>query len=153
MSAEMQSDLVGWVATDPPVPPVNFPLLENLNDETIAFFNESHDAGSLDKLFEYYAANGRDYRLWSFYVTRLADLTPVRNNLDALEANYGQDFLILGAWRYSDGQQVAAYPPHPALINFMPPTWDYSTNPPTEIPPTGLRNVNVLAGQAHRDFS
>ena len=152
LSQEMQADLVGWVATEPPVPPVNFPLLENLNEETIAFFNESHDAGSLDKLFRHYDSGNRNYRVWSFYVTRLSDVTPVRNNLDALTANYPLDFLIMGAWQFETGQAVSAYPSPPSLINFMPPTWDHDTNPPTEIPPTEVSDVNLLAGQAPREF-
>lgn len=155
MSQEMQADLVGWVATEPPVTPVNFPLLENMNDETIAFFRESHDAGSLDKLFVRYLANSRNYRVWSFYVTKLADVTPVRDNLDALTSNYPQDFIIMGAWNYLTGEALAAYPSPPSLINFMPPTWDHDVVPPAEpieIPRTELVDVNLLAGQAPREF-
>lgn len=153
MSQELQSDLTGWLFEQ--TPPVNFPLLEQMNDETIAFFKESHDAGTLDRIFQRYVANSRNYRLWSFYVTKLLDVTPVRNNLDALSSNYPQDFLIMGAWRVDTGQAVTAYPSPPSLINFMPPTWDHDVVPPAEpieIPPTEVSDVNLLAGQAPREF-
>lgn len=150
MSNQFQSELVPFILND--TPPVDFPMIGMMNDETKAFFRQSYDAGSLDHLFRHHVVNTRDYRVWSFYITKPDDVDAVRNNLDAMNAQYPQDFLLMGGWDYETGAAVQAYPSPASLINFMPPTWDHETDPPTLIEPTELMDVNLLAGQAPREF-
>lgn len=152
MSNQFQSELVPFILND--VPPVDFPMIGLMNDETKAFFRESHDAGTLDKLYRHHYVDPRDYRLWSFYVTKPDDVTPVRNNLDAMTAEYPLDMLIMGAWAFDTGDPIQAYPSPPALINFMPLIWTY-VDPPGEwqsTEPTELTDVNLLLRQAPRKF-
>ena len=150
MSDGFQGELVPFILDG--TPPVNFPMIGLMNEETKDFFRQSYDSGALDHLFRHYYVDPRDYRVWSFYVLKPDDVTPVRNNLDAMTTEYPQDFLIMGAWAFLTGQAVQAYPSPPSLINFMPLTWDHGTEPPTAIEPTELTDVNLLAGQAPREF-
>lgn len=152
MSQEFQQDLVPFLLDG--TEPENFPLLVNISEATKRFFLASYKTDLIDHLFIHYQANSRDYRVWSFYIDKPGpnDLADIQSDLDAIASTYSQDFIIMGAWQVATGQAVADYPSPPSLINFMPPTWDHSTNPPTEIPPTGLSDVVLLAGQAPRVF-
>ena len=71
------------------------------------------------------------------------------------DAEAGGDFACAGYWNWIDGQDFCqftnlGYPWRPAqVINFMPPTYDELG---TEIPATGVRDVNLLFGQPPREF-
>lgn len=142
MSQYFQGELVPFILED--TPPVNFPLISLMSDETKAFFEQSHDADTLDMLYRHYIVGQRDYRVWSFYIQQPDDTAQVRSDLDAMNAQYPQDFLIMGAWEFDTGTALQAYPSPPSLINFMPLVNGQE--------PTELTDVNLLAGQAPREF-
>ena len=93
--------------------------------------------------------NGRD-----------TNLGQVKQTIDALSASYGIDFSVAGSWWW-DGSQgmdnsvspaVPFYPINQAqLLKFMPDVWDGSS-PPQPVPAAQLTDVNLVQGQAPRDF-
>lgn len=168
MSGEFQNELWQWIkprddGSEPPLP-VQFPLIADISDATIELFNNIHDSDYLDNAFKKWNAAGRVYRVWSCYINKGGSLTQVRQDVDILLAAYPNDFDITGAWRYDTGAEVgtigggvALYPIAPQVVNFMP---DVTTDPgdPPDVPPTFgpatvPTDVNLLAGQAPRDFN
>lgn len=167
-SAEMRTDLVNYVKGDDngdPIPPVNFPALSNMSEATRQFFRNVYDQDAIDRLFKQHEAQGRVYSLFSAYSNKPDDHQQVRSDLDAIAATYPMDFLMMGAWDYDTGAEVGGsgteFWPIPAqYLNFMP---DVMTDPgdpeadppvpPTYAPATDPIDVNLLFGQAPRDFS
>lgn len=70
------------------------------------------------------------------------------------DAASGGDFALAGYWRWLPGQSFCqfddlGYGWLPAqVLKFMPPTFDGVT----EIPATGVRDVNLIMGQPPREF-
>jgi len=152
-----------------PIPepvPTAFPTIADIDQVTVEFFNNIHDADAVERLFKSWNAAGRTYKVWSLYANKPENTPQIRSDLDMLNAADPQDFSVSGAWKCSDGGEVGAdaagvwYPIPPQIINFMP---DIMTDPgdpeadppvpPTYVPATEPTDVNLLFGQAPRDFS
>lgn len=70
------------------------------------------------------------------------------------DAEAGGDFACAGFWEWEPEQSFCQWNPfyqwRPAqVLQFMPPTYDQDG---TEIPATGVRDVNLLFGQPPREF-
>ena len=78
----------------------------------------------------------------------------VKAEVDQLIVDYPNHIKILGAWRWSDGANIAAYPPHIRLIEFMPDivTYDANGNETARSKPLTVSDVNLGFGQAPRQF-
>jgi hypothetical protein len=164
MSDDFYNELEGFLGQDA-TPPVQFPLLSNMSDETKDFFRALYDAAGQDVWFERWTSPAEKiFRMLSFYVNKPTNVTQVRSDIDAMESTYGQDFAIIGAWKCENGDQLGGNDtplyPHPAFaINFMPDVVVSPGDPDAEPPvpptyerPTQLSDVNLLAGQAKRVF-
>lgn len=152
-----------------PIPepvPTAFPTIATISQSTVDLFNEIHDAAAVERLFKPWNAAGRTYKLWSAYTNKPENTAQIRADLDALIAADPNDFSISGAWSCMDGGEVGAdgagvwYPIPPQILNFMPDIMtdpgDPEADPP--VPPTYIEadaptDVNLLAGQAKRDFT
>ena len=146
-----------------------FTALNTLEPETKAMLLGTHDVPAQEALF---MANGI-YRLYSHY-GQPAGATLVKADVDMLIATYPSDLAVLGAWE-ANGREAGAtydeetgaqtapgwYPVPATVLNYMP---DIVTDPgdpdalPTPIPPTYApatepTDVNILLGQAPRDFT
>jgi len=131
----------------PPIPAVLFPALNTLGAaQAGAILGGTHDTETVKGLFKTVTSEGKDFVIWSIYTDSV--FLP---DLDTFSALYPTDFQIMGAWDYSTGDQVDGYAVSPALIDFMPDVWDNEEE--VLLPATELTNVNLLAGQAPRDFT
>lgn len=123
-----------------------------------------HDAEVVRGLFKTFTAGGKTYKLFSIYVDEAKD---ARDLFDKLQANYPQDFAIVGVWKTDTGLQggtnydedgetvigTPSYPIHAQAWRFMPDT--YTGDPPVAVSATSnasLRDVNLLVGQEQRRF-
>lgn len=94
----------------------------------------------------------RDWILISVYDVTEAEIDAGYTQLG--EAPTG-DFGLAGHWRWLPGQDFCQFDNLgrdwlPAqVLKFMPPTYDESG---TEIPATGVRDVNLILGQPPREF-
>ena len=147
-----------------PIPepiPTSFPDIANIDQVTVEFFNNIHDASAVERLFKSWDAAGRTYKVWSMYADKPAETTTIRTDLDMLNTSYPQDFAVVGAWSCADGHEAGAqgagvwYPIPPQYINFMPDIIVDNTDPENPVygPATDPTDVNLLFGQAPRDFS
>ena len=118
-------------------------------ERAAALFALMADRNVVQNLFGTFKKGGKDYRAWSLYTDK--GLGFIQGELDALDNEYPNRAVIGGAW-YWDGAQLDDYPPHPQLINLMPDVWN-GDEPPTYSPATEVTDVNLLLGQAPRDFS
>jgi hypothetical protein len=166
MSQAFQQELVPLITEG--IPAVEFPDLNDLNEATLELFRNSHDAENVAKLFKMWPGNaGQDFRVWSFYFDKPLDGPIIHIDIDLMASTYPGDFLPMGAWRTSDGGEVGAtytedeppvqtatgwWPVPNAVVNFMPDVWN-GDEPPTYSPATVPTDVNVLMGQAPRDFT
>ena len=135
----------------PPTPAVQFPGLNGLSQDTQNALNGTHDGTVVQRLFKTVNANGRTYKVFSFYTDKPANPGDVKVDFEALAALYPLDFQVMGIWHTDTGNAVGAFPVSPQLINFMPDIYDPELD--TYSPATELTDVNLLAGQAPRDFS
>jgi hypothetical protein len=152
MSQAFQADLVPLVNDG--IPATAFPVLNQLDDVTLELFRTIYDADGLEQLFKMWPGNGKDFRVWSFYFSKPLEGPQIHSDIDATAATYPQDFLPMGAWRTSDGGEVGTpewFPVPPQIVNFMPDVWN-GDEPPTYSPATVPTDVNLLFGQAPRDF-
>jgi hypothetical protein len=179
MSQAFQQELVPLINEG--IPAVEFPDLNDLNEATLELFRNSHDAENVARLFKMWPGNaGQDFRVWSFYFSKPLQGPLIRADIDEMAADYPGDFLPMGAWRTSDGREVGAtyseeipddpeadppvvgvpseqtdtgwWPVPAQVVNFMPDVWN-GDEPPTYTPATEPTDVNVLMGQAPRDFT
>lgn len=147
------------------VAPVNFPLLGDISDETKEFFQAIYDVDTLARLFKPWNDGTNDWTLLSFYINKPENINIIASEVNTLAQAYNSDFTEIGLWQCSDGTQVGGNTtptiPIPSLaLSFMPdvtvdpgdPTAEPPV-PPTYAPATELTQVNVLAGQADRDFT
>lgn len=84
-------------------------------------------------------------------------LTPLRENLQELEARYPDDFVVGGAYDVSTGEPVGGvgnpwFPTPPLLYEFAPPQSSNDYSIPTDIQQGTLANSQLLSGQASRKF-
>lgn len=178
-SSELQGELAALVRDD--IPASEFPGLNNLSPETREFFKNAYDGDALDRIFKRYnAGNGKQYRLWSFYVNKPDDADQVRSDLDNMESFYPADFIIMGGWHYlSDmpnpepgveprarpiGMTWTGNPSQPTgspfwatpstILNFMPDEviGEEEDGEPIYGPPTKPVDGNLLYGQSPRYF-
>ena len=164
VSQEMQNELKGWIAPpegQEPTPPVQFPRIEELSQDTLDVLLATYDGDTVSRLFRTWDAGGRNYRVWSCYALKPENTAQVKADFDMMETEYPQDFDISGAWRFDTGARVGNPPWYvnpPQLINFMPliftpgPGYPEDENDYTMEEPTTLTDVNLLAGQAPRAF-
>ena len=164
MSQAFQADLVPLIQDGTPA--TEFPGLNQLNEATLALFRNTHDAESMERLFKLWPGPGNaNYRVWSFYFDKPLEGPVIRSDIDAMAATYPTDFLPMGAWRTSDGGEVGAdydedgaqtdtgwWPVPAQVVNFMPDVWN-GDEPPTYSTAEEPTDVNLLLGQAPRDFS
>jgi hypothetical protein len=126
-----------------------------VTDRQAKIFRYMADQENTRRLFKTATLNSRQWSLWSVYFNPAElganVLQIVKDELDQLAADYPSRFVIAGAWRWN-GTQIPGYPPHPQLLKFMPDVWNGDL-PPTYSAPTVLTDVNLLMGQAPRDFS
>ena len=122
-------------------------------------FSYMQDRRSREALFKRPTIGGREYILFSVdFDGDEVPLASVRQTIDDLIETYPNQIAVMGAWRVDDGRQVGAtydengvitsdgpYPPHAQLFQFMPDDPDGTPNPT-------VRDVNILYGQAPRDF-
>jgi hypothetical protein len=118
-------------------------------DRAHRIFQWMADHGSVQRLFKTVTIGGRQYKLWSVNVP--ASKT-VKDEIDWLIATYPNQVIVAGAWNLDTGAQIGGYGIHPQLIKFMPDVWNGDI-PPTFSTATVLTDVNLLLGQAPRDFS
>jgi hypothetical protein len=168
MSQAFQAELVPLITEGTPA--VIFPGLNNMDEATLALFKNTHDAEGVARLFKLWPGPGaKNYRVWSFYFDKPLEGPTIRADIDTMAAVYPEDFLPMGAWRTSDGHEVGAsysdiegeepvflqpgwWPVPAQVVNFMPDVWN-GDEPPTYSPATVPTDVNVLMGQAPRDFT
>lgn len=126
-------------------------------------FEYMQDETTRRRLFKKPTLAGTTYNLWSIDFNDDAEtLQLVRDEIEGLMAQYPSQIAVLGAWR-KDGRQVgasydqdgnrtseAAYPLPNFLWRFMP---DDAGGNPTATSNADLRDINLLYGQAPRDFS
>lgn len=176
LSTDFKTELWQYIRNgdEPPVEPVQFPLLTNLSQDTKDFFNAIYDEGTLDRLFLGWNNGSKDFKLLSFYANKPENVSQVRSDLDNMIATYPNDFSVLGAWHCADGRQIGTdwdseeppqiigspiYPVPAYTLNFMPDIIDNPGDPGGEPPvpptfkrPTQLSDINVLFGQVPRIF-
>lgn len=154
-----------WLYVRDGVVPTTFTQLENLSDDTKEFFRAIYDENALDRLFlKWTSPQAKEFNMLSFYANKPENVAQVESDLNAMQSTYSDDFSILGAWRCDDGMQIGgndtpSFPTPSFAINFMPdvmidpgdPEAD-PVVPPTYERPTQLTDVNLLFGQAKRDF-
>ena len=147
-------------------PPVQFPLLTNMSEDTRLFFSATYDTAAQGNKYPVWnSPGGKDFTMLSFYVNKPENVQNVRNDIDAMESTYGSDFTICGAWKCADGEQLGGdesplYPSPALTLNFMPddiidpgdPTAEPPV-PPTTQPATQLKDGLLLFGQAKRHFT
>jgi hypothetical protein len=144
-----------------------------MDDESYRIFNESKsDTAVVERLFEPVENGGNTYKLFSYNT----DNKDFRNDIDYLEATWGNDVQCQGSWwfdnglqggmRYDDDDQSPTfgqpignpiYPIPNNLFLFMPDIVEYDENGDeiSRTPPTSnadLRDINLLVGQVPRDF-
>ena len=136
-----------------PVEAVQFPLLNSVSEDTQGIL--THDRGIVQPMFETVQGGERTYSLWSFYTEKGKNPYLTQAEFEALEDAYPADFFVLGMWIFDTGEQVEDSSVHPDLIHFMPDdvlflpdSEDFEFERPTE-----LSDVNLLSGQAPRDFN
>jgi hypothetical protein len=164
MSQAFQADLVPLIQEGTPA--TAFPGLNQLDEVTLALFRNTHDAESVERLFKLWPGPGsKNFRVWSFYFAKPEQGDIIRADIDQMAATYPADFLPMGAWRCDNGREVGAtyseegvqtdtgwWPVPAQVVNFMPDVWN-GDDPATYTPATEPTDVNVLMGQAPRDFS
>jgi len=111
----------------------------------------------------------KEYRLFSLVYGENDDLQAIRDALDTLSAELGNDFSVAGAWWW-DGRQAGTqweldqdgertgnttgtpiYPINATqLVKFMPDVYDEQSD--SMIPATELTDVNLVQGQSQRRF-
>lgn len=146
-----------------PIPepiPTSFPTISSMDQVTVEFFTNIHDAGAVERLFKSWDAAGRTYKMWSFYADKPENTPQIHADIDMLAAADPQDFSGVGAWSCSTGAEVGGtgtewYPVPPQYINFMPDIIIDNTDPENPIygPATDPTDVNLLFGQEPRNFS
>lgn len=112
-------------------------IFEGLNDR------------SVQSIFGTPVISGNKYHMYSIYI-KPKDTDQVVSAVAYLIEKYPNHIIIGGAWKVSDGSQDS-YPPHNQLIRMMPDIWDRVAQ--QFILATELTDVNLLAGQAPRNFS
>lgn len=122
-----------------------------VDDEARALFQTMADYSTVQKLFKSPDFSGNDYHLFSLYVEN-GDAVKVRDVIDTLTAKYPDHIIMGGAWLGETGEQVPGYPPHAELLKLMPNLPNPATNE-FDITATVVTDVNLMAGQAPRDFS
>jgi hypothetical protein len=173
MSQAFQSELVPLITEGTPA--VIYPGLNSMAEVTLELFRTTHDAENVARLFKLWPGNaGQDFRVWSFYFTKPLEGPQIRSDIDAMASTYPSDFLPMGAWRTDNGHEVGAtyttpdpeilprekpvqtatgwWPVPAQVVNFMPDISD-GAEPPTYTPATEPTDVNLLFGQAPRDFT
>ena len=149
-SAEILAEAKGLMRPEPvdgvatPVPAVLFPALNTLSAETAGAL--TFDGELVRGLFKTFAVGSIDFQVSSFYTELAAE---VLADFQMLEDTYPENFAIMGIWDEESGAQLR--PVSPLFINFMPDVYDYDEDVYNEA--TVLTDVNLLAGQAPRDFS
>jgi len=117
-----------------------------VTDRQAKVFQLMADRANIQRLFKTDTIGGREWTLWNVYFNESSDiLLKVKTELDQLTVNYPTQFVIAGAWLW-DGTQVAGYPPHTRLIEFMPDIDDIGARPLT------VSDVNLGLGQSPRQF-
>lgn len=138
-----------------------------LTEKAIAAMSSCPDGVTVQQLFSNVQKNGKTFLVFSVYVRedQLDDAT-----MSELYTNFADDFEILGAWTpggnqfgtsYDENGELvgdAAYPiPADAyLIMHDAVTYDENGNETSRIPASSnadLRDINLLAGQAPRQFT
>ena len=168
-SQEYKSELWSYVRDGTPA--VTFPAINDISDVTADFFRTIHDEAAIERLFKSWDAQGRTYKMWSFYADKPAgEVQTIRNDLDALVLADPDDFAVMGAWSCVDGWEVGtAGGTNPAGVWYSIPSQyikfmqDIVTDPgdpeaeppvpPTTVPATDPTDTNLLFGQAPRSFS
>ena len=128
----------------------------------VRIFRNMIEYGTVTNMFKSPTLAGTKYHLFSLTFNDIHGQAAqkLQAALVYLEDNYTNQFEVVGAWKW-DGSQimdnsvspaVPFYPLHPQLVKFMPDVWDTSS-PPQLIAATELTDVNLIQGQAHRDFS
>jgi hypothetical protein len=175
MSQAFQADLVPLIQDGTPA--TAFPGLNQLDEATLALLRNTHDAEGVARLFKLWPGpEGQNFRVWSFYFNKPEQGDIIHDDIDLMAATYPSDFLPMGAWRTSDGGEVGTqydegattgtpwWPVPAQVVNFMP---DIMTDPgtpegpggippavpPIYAPPIAPTDVNILMGQAPRDFT
>lgn len=146
-----------------------------VTDREHRLFRYMADQDTVQKLFKTSTAGGKVWTLWSVNFTE--SLPKVKIELDQLLADRPNHVAILGAWRHNGSQHgmepvystrtvdgieetyvsgyggTATYPVNQTqLLKFMPDVWN-GDEPPTYTAATQITDVNIMAGQALRDFS
>jgi hypothetical protein len=121
-------------------------------DKAAKIFRKMADHATVLRLFRKPTLSGKVWNLWSVYIE---GSQAAQDAIDYLATEYGTHFQVAGAWDYDTGAQIIA--PHPKLLQFMPTIKTFSHDElPTligEAEPTVLTDVNLLQGQAPRQFA
>ena len=124
-----------------------------VTDRQAKLFGYMHDRENTQRLFRV-DSDTRDWTIWNVYFDFPKDvLLKVKAELDQLMIDYPNHIKIVGAWKW-DGIQIADYPPHTRLIEFMPDdiTYDQNGTELTRTRPLVPRDVNLGMGQTERQF-
>ena len=149
-----------------------------ITDRQAKLFGHIADRARQLGVFKVDTLNTRDWNLWTVDLNGTGDLLQlVKDELDQMALDYPTQFKIIGAWRWDPGmpfgRQVGTqfvfdadgavigvtgtptYPLDSRALKFMPniKTWDADGNLLTDDPATVFTDVNLVQGQAARDFS
>ena len=130
----------------------------------VKIFRKMIEYATVEKMFKTPTIQGK---VWHLFSVTFNDLNgdakqKAQDAFDHLTANYANNFSVVGAWKW-DGSQVMdntvspAVPRYPInqtqLLKFMPDVWSEATSPGQYVPATQLTDVNLIQGQANRDFT
>jgi len=139
----------------------------------VKIFRKMIDYGTVEKMFKTPTVQGFVWYLFSITFNDIDGQAAqrVQDAFDHLEANYPNQFEVVGAWQW-DGRQIGTQweldtggeptgntigtPTYPInqtqLLKFMPDVWN-GDEPPTYSPATELTDVNLIQGQTFRRFT
>ena len=139
-----------------------------VREKTAKLFQTFADYDGVQRLFKERSTmmGMRKWNIWSVYIEASGDdARAVRDEIDRLVSEYGNQIAIVGAWhmdgrevgtRYEDGKLVG-FPIYPIPLwvdDFMPDVWSLDENDePISTPASGPVDVNLLLGQSPRTFS
>ena len=130
------------------------PEYDGLLINLVRFLNRQADYRTTSKKWKRPTIAGKVRVLFSVNYGQNDDLAEIKAAIDELSAELGTDFGVAGAWWWTGIQPteegLSMYPiNHVQLLKFMPDVWDNGVL----VPATVLANVNIIQGQAPRDFT
>lgn len=119
-------------------------------------FELSADYEVVSGLFKNRIQGPNTYSLYSFLYD-VASRQELEQAVELFQAENPGDTGVMGAWDYYTGLQfrddnVPVYPIQGSLLQYMPDVWN-GDDPPTYSQANMLTDVNLLGGQAAREFN